>query len=534
MKFIIITGGVISGIGKGVSAASIGFFLSEKYKIIPIKLDGYLNVDPGTMNPKEHGEVFVLEDGAEVDMDFGHYERFLGQNSNRSQSITMGKIFKDVLERERQGDYLGQTVQLIPHVTNFIQDKIKEVTKNTKTDICIIEIGGTVGDIENELFIEAIRQMRLKEKKKDFLHIHLTYAPIPAGVKEQKTKPTQQSINLLHAKGLFPDFVFVRGEIPLTNENKAKIALFSNLEKHQIISVPDVDNIYKIPEILAKQNFDTLMLKHFGIKERFDKKLKQWGDIIKKEKNKSLIIGIIGKYTGLEDSYSSVVEALRHSGFQLGVDIKICFFDARKEIDTKKIKALDGIIVPGGFGTSGIEEMIRILEFTRKNKIPSLGICLGLQLMIIEFTRNVLGVKNANSKEFDEKTKAPIITLLDSQANIINKGGTMRLGAQRSILKKGKIFDLYKTGERIGKDDSISERFRHRYEVNPEFVKSLNEKGLYISGISEKEGIVQFIELDKKNHPYFVGTQSHPELTSRLENPAPLFMGLITACLKNK
>lgn len=532
MKFIIITGGVISGIGKWVSAASIGFFLSEKYIVTPIKLDGYLNVDPWTMNPKEHGEVFVLEDGAEVDMDFGHYERFLGQNSYGYQSITMGKIYKDILEKERRWDYLGQTVQLIPHVTNLIQDKIKEVVKKAKTDICIIEIGGTVGDIENELFIEAIRQMRLRYKKKDFIHIHLTYAPTPAGVKEQKTKPTQQSINLLHAKWLFPDFIFVRGEDVLTNESKAKIALFSNIQKYQIISVPDVKNIYTIPQILADQDFDTFLFKHFAIKEKLGKKLKKWDEILGQQKKKNISIGIVGKYTGLEDSYSSVVEALKHSGFHLWVDIKVDFFDAKKSIDVKKIEAYDGIIIPWGFGNSGIEEMIKVIHFARERQIPTLGICLGLQLMIIEFTRTILDVKNANSKEFEEKTKAPVITLLDSQSKINEKWGTMRLGSQKSILNKGNIFNLYETGKRIGKDDTIAERFRHRYEVNPEYVKALSEKGLHISWISEKEGIVQFIELDTKIHPYFFWTQSHPELTSHLDNPAPLFVGLIQACLK--
>ena len=535
MKYIVITGGVISWIGKWVTAASVGFFLSEKHTITPIKMDGYLNVDPWTMNPKEHGEVFVLRDGAEVDMDFWHYERFLGQESCGFQSITMGKIYRDVLEKERRWDYLGQTVQLIPHVTNYIQEKIKKINRKSKADVCMIEIGGTVWDIEGELFIEAIRQMKIKEDKKDFIHIHLTYAPIPAWVKEQKTKPTQQSIQLLHARGLFPDFIFVRGVEPLTENNKKKIALFSNLDKKHIISIPDVESIYTIPSLLKRQGLDMMIRKHFGLKEKSEKRLETWEQILSAPRKKELTIGIVGKYTSLEDSYSSVVEAIRHSSRNLGVIVKRVFFDAKKEIDVKKIAKCDGIIVPWWFWDSAIEEMIRIIEFTRENKIPTLGICLGLQMMIIEYARNILSLKDANSKEFDENTTNPLITLLNSQSKVVNKWGTMRLWEQESTLvKKWIIKHWYKKEKRADKNNHIQERFRHRYEVNPVYVKRLEENGVIIAGVSKKEKIVQFIELDKKEHPYFVATQSHPELTSRLENPAPLFMGLLDACLKEK
>jgi len=534
MKYIVITGGVISGIGKWVTAASVGFFLSEKHKITPIKMDGYLNVDPWTMNPKEHGEVFVLKDGAEVDMDFGHYERFLGQDSCGYQSITMGKIYRDILEKERRGDYLWQTVQLIPHVTNLIQDKIKEINKKAKTDICMIEIGGTVGDIETELFIEAIRQMKIKEDRKNFVHIHLTYAPIPAGVKEQKTKPTQQSVQLLHARGLFPDFIFVRGAEPLTENNKKKIALFSNLDKKHIISVPDVESIYTIPMLLKKQGFDTMIRKRFWLKEKSEKKLETWEKILSTPRKKEITIGIVGKYTSLEDSYSSVVEAIRHSSRNIGVITNRLFFDAKENISLDEIKKCDGIIIPWGFWDSAIEEMIRIIQFARENKIPTLGICLGLQLMIIEYARNILGISDANSREFEDATKNPVITLLNCQSKVVNLGGTMRLWEQESILKKGQIEHWYKKENRTDKHEHIKERFRHRYEVNPEYVESLEKNWMHIAGVSKNEGIVQFIELEPKIHPYFVATQSHPELTSRLENPAPLFMGLLDACIKKE
>ena len=529
LKFIVITGGVISGIGKWVAGASVWFFLSEHHKVVPIKLDGYLNVDPWTMNPQEHGEVFVLKDGAEVDMDFGHYERFLWIECETSQSITMGRVYKGILEKERRGDFLGKTVQMIPHVTDYIIHRIEKVVQNLKGDICLLEVGGTVWDLEAELYIEAIRQLKLKTPRHDFLHIHLTYVPIPHGVNEQKTKPTQQSIQLLQSRGLFPDIIFARGEEMLTENSRKKIALFSNLNEGNIFSLPDVKSIYTIPELLNKQGFQKKLSSLLQIKDFSKKKSTIWNKLLEGKVKKQVRIGIIGKYTALEDSYGSVIEAIKHASFHFQIQPVIEFINTRDWIDIEILKNYDGLIVPGGFWKIGIEPMIVALKFAREHRIPTLWICLGLQLMMIEYFRNIIGVKKATSLEFDEKTKFDVITLLDWQAQVIDKGGTMRLGGQKSILKKWIIKELYKEAARVDSDDMVNERFRHRFEVNPNYLEKLENSPLKIIGKSEKEWIVQFIEMDSKTHPYFVGTQSHPELTSKLENPAPLFMGLVKA-----
>lgn len=530
-KYIVVTGGVISGIGKWVSTASVGFFLSENYKVIPIKLDGYLNVDPGTMNPREHGEVFVLKDGAEVDMDFGHYERFLWVDCVNTQSITMGRVFTGILEKERRGDYLGNTVQMIPHVTDYIIHRIEKVIKSLEGDICMIEVGGTVWDIESELYLEAIRQLKLKTPRHDFLHIHLTYVPIPYGVNEQKTKPTQQSINLLQARWLFPDIIFARGREMLTESSQKKVALFWNLSPKHIFSLPDVSSIYTIPEILKEQKFEKKLSSLLKLEKFSENKGKVWSTLLSWPQKWEIRIGIVGKYTTLEDSYGSVIEAIKHASFHFSVKPKITFVNTREDFDVSVLQNVDGIIIPWWFGKIGIEPMIEVLRYTRENKVPTLGICLGLQLIMIEYFRNIIGIKKATSLEFDEKTKFDVITLLDSQANVVNLGGTMRLWAQRSILKKWVIKELYKEAQRIDEDEMVTERFRHRYEVNPNYAEKLKNSPLRIVWNSEKEWIVQFIEFDTKTHPYFVATQSHPELTSKLENPSPLFMGLVKASL---
>lgn len=532
-KYIIVTGWVISGIWKGVTTAAAGFFLAEKAKVVPIKLDGYLNIDPGTMNPHEHGEVFVLADGAEVDMDFGHYERFLWGECAGVQSISMGKIYAGILEKERRWDFLGKTVQMIPHVTNHICERIEEVFAQVGGDICMIEIWGTVWDIEVELYLEAVRQMKRHKRKEDFLHIHLTYVPIPGWVDEQKTKPTQQSVNLLQSRGLFPDIIIARGKKRLTKSSKEKIALFSNLKEERVFSIPDVSSIYTIPSILHKQKFESLICGKLNIWYNESKKLSLWQKTLDTKQEQNIHIGIVWKYTALEDSYSSVVEALKHVGHLLGTHIEISFIDTRKKDGIEWVKKCDGCIIPWGFGDTAVENMITTLEYIRENKIPCLWICLGMQLMTIEFARNVLGIKKANSLEFDKKCSPnDVITLLDSQKNIVNLWGTMRLWKQWSILKAGNIQKLYEKCERIKKQWCVEERFRHRYEVHPEFAKKLSEADLCIAGVSKAEGIVQFMEMKENVHPYYVGTQSHPELTSRLEDPAPLFVGLIQACLK--
>lgn len=531
-KYIVVTGWVISGIGKWVTTASTGFFFSEKHTVVPIKLDWYLNIDPGTMNPHEHGEVFVLDDGAEVDMDFGHYERFIGDSTSGVQSISMGKIFAGILEKERRGDFLGKTVQMIPHVTNHIVDRIENIFSQRNGDICMIEVWGTVWDIEVELYLEAIRQMRRKKRMEDFLHIHLTYVPVPGGVDEQKTKPTQQSVSLLQSKWLFPDLIMVRGKEKLSKSSREKIALFWNLREDRVFSIPDVSSIYTIPSLLKKQKFDTLVSWKLGIPFSESRKLDIWNGILWKESKQNITIGLVWKYTALEDSYSSVVEALKHVWHKLWVHIDLVFIDTRKKHGIDKVKKCNGCIIPGGFWDTAIENMIETLTYIRKNNIPCLGICLGLQLMVLEYARNIMDMPQVNSLEFDKECKPhDIITLLDSQKNIVNLGGTMRLGKQISILKAGQIKTLYSNAKRWSTSGRIEERFRHRYEVHPDFADKLKNTDLHVTGTSSS-GIVQFIEMDKKIHPYYCATQSHPELTSKLEDPAPLFSGLIRACMK--
>ena len=532
-KYVVVTGWVISGIGKWVTTASAGFFFSEKYKVTPIKLDWYLNIDPGTMNPHEHGEVFILSDWWEVDMDFGHYERFLWTECSWVQSISMWKIYAGILEKERRWDFLGKTVQMIPHVTDHITERIEEVFSQTDGDICMIEVWWTVWDIEVELYLEAIRQMKRKKRTEDFLHIHLTYVPIPGGVDEQKTKPTQQSINLLQSRGLFPDIIMVRWKEKLTKSSREKIALFWNLRDDRVFSIPDVHSIYTIPRLLQRQKFDSLLFWKLWIPFHESKKLITWDQIFLNSQEKIVRVWLIGKYTALEDSYSSVVEALKHTWHKLWVKIEISFINTRKRDGISWVKKCDACIVPWGFGDTAVENMITTLEYIRKNQIPCLGICLGLQLMTLEYMRNVLCESQVNSLEFDKKCPPyDAITLLDSQKWIVNLWGTMRLWKQASALKVWKIKTLYKECGRIEWNNIIYERFRHRFEVNPVFAQKLEKSDLHISGTSKKEWIVQCIEMDVKVHPYYVATQSHPELTSKLEDPAPLFIGLVQACLK--
>ncbi len=532
-KYIIITGGVISGLGKGVTLASIGYFFSQEKRVIPIKLDGYLNIDPGTMNPIEHGEVFVLDDGSEVDMDFGHYERFLNIVCHKEQSITMGKIYESVMEKERVGDYLGRTVQLIPHVTDNIKEKIKQIAEKSKAEIVLVEIGGTIGDLENELFVEALRQLKKDVGDDNVCYLHLSYVPIPYGVDEQKTKPTQQSVNLLKSRGIWPDFIICRSSKMLLEKNKKKIALFANLEKDDVFTAIDIDSIYKVPGVLESQGLIKKISKKLKIKTPSNKKLKSWEKLFSSKKEKSIIVTIAGKYVGLEDSYASVVEALKHVEANFNVKINIKWLDTSKEIDYELLSKSNAVIVPGGFGTRGVDGKIEVIKYVRESRIPFLGICYGLQLAVIEFARNKCGLKTATSLELNEKTKTPIITLMDEQKNIVKKGGTMRLGAYNAKLKKGIVFDLYKNFDLVDKDGIVSERHRHRYEVNPKYVKILEENNMVISGKNPKRDLVEFIELPKTEHPYFVATQAHPELKSKLEKPAPLFYGLIKAGIEN-
>ena len=531
-KFIVVTGGVLSGLGKGVAAASIGNLITKAdLKVIPIKCDGYLNVDPGTMNPIEHGEVFVLDDGGEVDMDFGHYERFLGVNCKFNWNLTMGKVYEAIRVKERRGDYLGKTVQLTPHVTDLIKEWFYKVAHEEKADVVLIEIGGTVGDIENELFIEACRQLKREVGAENILYVHLTYIPIPSNVHEQKSKPTQQSVALLRERGIEPDIIIGRCSEYLDDKIKEKISIFCGVEKNAVISGVDVDCVYKMPVVFSNEGINDIINKRLGISSGVRPEWKKLVDNLDKL-DKTVSIAICGKYTKLEDSYASILEALKHCSANLKTRINVKMIETtnvKNQQDAKKLlKDICGVIIPGGFGSRGIEGKIEVIRYCRENNIPLLGICLGLQLSVVEFARDVCGLKDANTTEVEGKTKHPVIDILPEQKKITDKGGTMRLGAYTAVMKeKSLIWELY------GKQEEVSERHRHRYEVNPEYHKLLNDKGLVFSGMSPDGKLVEFIELPRAKHKYFVGTQAHPELKSRLENPAPLFYGLIKACLVN-
>ncbi len=525
-KYIVITGGVLSGLGKGIAAASIGFLLSSRLKIIPIKCDGYLNVDPGTMNPYEHGEVFVLDDGGEVDMDFGHYERFLGISCKIKWNLTMGKVFEMIREKERRGDYLGQTVQYIPHVTDFIKNYIFEIVDEEKPDLVLIEIGGTVGDIENELFLEAVRQMKEDVGKENIIYVHLTYVPIPHGVNEQKSKPTQQSVNLLKQRGIFPDIIIGRCSQFLTPEVKRKISIFCDVEEKAVITGLDVDDIYEIPFIFEKEGLPEIIHKKLNIYSPPD--LSRWEKYLYnlKHPEEEVTVAICGKYTRLSDSYASILEALKHCSAHLRCKVNIKWVETTDLKDVSFVEEVDGIIVPGGFGTRGAEGKIKVIKEAREKGIPFLGLCFGMQLAVVEFARNVCKLEGANSTEIDPDTSHPVIDILPEQRDIRQKGGTMRLGAFPAILEKGTIVhSLYQ-------QDEVSERHRHRYEVNPEYHSILQKNGMVFSGKSKDGRLVEFIELS--DHPFFVATQAHPELKSRMERPAPLFYGFVKACMERK
>jgi len=531
-KFIIVTGGVLSGLGKGVAAASIGALLSNRLKVVPVKCDGYLNTDPGTMNPTEHGEVFVLDDGGEVDMDFGHYERFLNIQARFKWNLTMGKVFKRILEKERMGDYLGKTVQFIPHVTNLIKDHFFTIADEEKADIMLIEIGGTVGDLENEFYLEAVRQLSYDVGQDNCMFVHLTYVPIPSGVGEQKSKPSQMSVRDLNAKGIYPTLIIGRCSEYLTPVIKQKIALFCNMEPSQVISGVDVRNVYEIPLIYEKEGVPEIILKKLRLYA--PPKLDQWSRLVENinrnldNPRKVLTVAICGKYTALEDSYASVVEAIKHATAHLDLKAEIRWVDTEKvELDgigpAQWLQGVDAVIVPGGFGSRGIEGKVTLIKYVREQGIPFLGICYGMQLAVVEYARNVRGLKGANTTEVEKdgiKVESPVIAYLPGQERIREMGATMRLGGHDVLVKEGSLAQRVYSGS-----NKIRERFRHRYEVNPIFVKELEQDGLVFSGKSSTEDIMQIMELN--NHPYFIGCQFHPELTSTLLRPSPLFLELL-------
>ncbi|MFH0869902.1 MAG: CTP synthase (glutamine hydrolyzing) [archaeon] len=530
-KFVVVTGGVLSGLGKGVAAASIGNLITRSgLKVVPIKCDGYLNVDPGTMNPTEHGEVFVLDDGGEVDMDFGHYERFLGVTCKFHWNLTMGKVFDQVRVKERRGDYLGKTVQMIPHVTDLIKQWFFRVAEEEKADVLMIEVGGTVGDIENELYVEACRQLKKEVGRDNVLYVHLTYVPIPPHVNEQKSKPTQQSVAQLRERGIEPDIIIGRCKEYIEPHIKTKISTFCDVDEKAVISGVNVDSVYKIPLVFSNEGINEIIRDKFcidsGVSDEWKTLVDNLGHL-----DRHVTIAICGKYTKLEDSYASILEALKHCSANLKAKINVKMIDTEKvnnqEDAGKLLEGIDGVIVPGGFGSRGVEGKIQMIRYCRENNIPFLGICLGLQLAMVEFARDVCGLKDANHTEMVPETEVPVIDILPEQKNITQKGGTMRLGAYPAVMKENTlIWELY------GKEGEVSERHRHRYEVNPDYHKTLLDHGMIFSGMSPDKRLVEFIELPKTKHRYFVGTQAHPELKSRLEKPGPLFYGLIKACLE--
>ena len=525
-KYIIVTGGVLSGLGKGIAAASIGHLLSSKLKIVPIKCDGYLNVDPGTMNPFEHGEVFVLDDGGEVDMDFGHYERFLGVTCKSTWNLTMGKVFDMVRKKERRGDYLGKTVQYIPHVTDVIKHHIFGVAREEDADLVIVEIGGTVGDIENELFLEAMRQMKEDAGRDNIAYIHLTYIPIPYGVNEQKSKPTQQSVNLLKQRGIFPDVIIGRCSQFLTKEVRTKTSNFCDVEPEAVITGLDVDDIYEIPVIFEKEGLAEILHKKLNIYSPPD--LRRWKELVDNLRNPKteITVAMCGKYTKLEDSYASIIESFNHCSAHLGCRINTQWVETTDLADLSFLDEVHGVVVPGGFGSRGTEGKIEVIRAVRERDIPFLGLCLGLQLAVIEFSRHVCGLEGANSTEIHPETPHPVIDILPEQREILEKGGTMRLGAYPAVVRKGTV--VHKMYGKV----EVSERHRHRYEVNPGYHRVITEHGMVFSASSKDGRLVEFIELPDRR--FFVATQAHPELKSRMEAPSPLFFGFVEACLAKR
>jgi len=534
--YIFVTGGVLSGLGKGITTSSIGKVLQSKgFTVTAIKIDPYINIDAGTLRPTEHGEVWVTDDGGEIDQDLGHYERFLDVDISKGHNITTGQVYQTVVEKERKGEYLGKTVEVIPHIPDEIKRRIKNVAKKTNSDFVLIEIGGTVGDYQNVLFLEAAREMRLEGEK--VLFVHVGYLPVLSYLGEMKTKPMQHSVKEIRTIGIQPDFIICRSDYPADEVRKNKIALFCNVKKDDIISNPNVENVYELPLIFEEQKLGKKILKKLDIEAK-KSDLKSWSKFIGNTKNlkKIVKIGIVGKYFDigkykLPDSYVSVIEAIKHAAWHNNVKPEIEWIDSKIfEKNPKKVsmlKKMDGIIVPGGFGTSGVEGKIAAIKYVRENKIPYLGLCYGMQLAVVEFARNVCNLEKANTTENDPKTPHPVIDFIPEQIKLIREsryGATMRLGAYPAILKKGSLI------KKLYGKDKISERHRHRYEVNPKYIDILEKNGLVFSGRSPDGVLMEFMELS--GHPFFVGTQAHPCFKSRPMKPSPMFDGLIKVCIK--
>jgi CTP synthase len=523
-KYIFVTGGVVSSLGKGIATSSIGLLLKSRgLDVVPLKFDPYINVDPGTMSPFQHGEVFVTDDGAETDLDLGHYERFIDLSLTQDNNLTAGQIYSSVIEKERRGDYLGRTIQVVPHITGEIKDRIRKLADSH--DVVITEIGGTVGDIEGLPFLEAARQFALEEGRQNVLFVHLTLVPYIRASGEYKTKPTQHSVRELLTLGIQPDIVMCRAETPLPKEARDKIALFCNVRPEAVIEAVDVANIYQIPLVFHRQNLDGLVVRMLKLKGR-PANLSSWQHFIERQAlvDETVEIGMCGKYVGLHDSYKSVTEAVHHAAVAAGVIVRVRWIESEEltpETVEEKLGGLSGVIVPGGFGMRGIEGKLTAIAYCREKGLPFLGLCVGLQSAVIEFARNVCGMKAANSTEFNPRTPYPVIYLMPRQRGIKRKGGTMRLGAWPCRVRKGTL------AYRCYRGTDVSERHRHRYEVNNKYLGMLEKKGLVVSGKSPDGSLVEIAEL--KGHPFFIATQFHPEFKSRPLRPHPLFLGFIKA-----
>ncbi len=531
-KFIFVTGGVASSVGKGISVASLGRLLKNRGVSVSImKLDPYINVDPGTMSPYQHGEVFVTDDGAETDLDLGHYERFTDEPSSQSNNVTTGQVYASVIGKERRGEYLGGTIQVIPHITNEIKERMHSVARQSDADVVIVEVGGTVGDIESEPYLEAIRQMRKDVGRSNVLYMHVTLLPFIGATRELKTKPTQHSVKELLRVGIQPDVIICRSDFPVTDDLREKIALFCNVDMQAVVPMLTVETIYEVPLILEQSGLGQYLVQELGL-ESEKPQMEEWQSLVNKIKSPrpEMTIGLVGKYVELHDAYLSVAESLRHAGWDSDVDVRIKWINSEAlehmgEGYTEALEDVAGIIVPGGFGHRGIEGKIKAAGFARRNKIPYLGLCLGMQIAVIEFARNVLGMESANSSEFDPQTQYPVIDLMLTQRQIADKGGTMRLGSWVCCLTPStKTYNAY--GEAI-----VFERHRHRYEFNNEYRKRMEANGLIISGRSADNSLVEIVEL--ADHPWFVASQFHPEFKSRPNRSHPLFREFVAASKRN-
>lgn len=527
-KYVFVTGGVVSGLGKGITAASLGRLLKQRgLKVAAQKLDPYMNVDPGTMSPYQHGEVFVTDDGAETDLDLGHYERFINENLNKYSNLTSGRVYWNVLQREREGGYLGQTVQIIPHITNEIKDFIRAGAKATCADVLITEIGGTIGDIESQAFLEAIRQISIEEGRENCLFIHVTLVPYLRATKEHKSKPTQHSVKELQASGITPNIIITRSDEHLDDEIKEKIALFCNVRRDCVIENVTLPCLYEAPLMLHENGLDRVVCRELGL-DCPEPDLTSWRAMVEKIKNldKTVKIAICGKYTKLHDAYLSINEALRHAGYVYGADVDIMWVDSENVTDenaARIFKEAKGILIPGGFGDRGIEGMISAAKYARENNVPLFGICLGMQIMTIEFARNVCGMKDANSTEFNPATPYPVIALMEGQQNITRKGGTMRLGSYPCVIKSGTLMaSAYGTS-------LVHERHRHRYEFNNDFRRVFMDHGITLCGTSPDGSLIEAIELDANR--FYIGVQFHPEFLSRPDKAHPLFREFVGAAL---